>query len=936
MGDAGSGCIGDDMRPRFEVPTVGDGRLSLQRTWGLEDFLHDHEQALHFADIVLQALPTPLIVLDEELRVQKANRVFYETFGLVPSEAEQVHIYKLRGGDWNVSVLRRLLDQTLQRHVGFGDFEVIHEFDRIGRRTMLVDACAVTLDALNKNFILLTLEDISEWQLEGDKALLQQAASMDASMDGIALHDADGVFIYANKAHAGIYGYNDPNELIGKHWKILYDETEANRFDSEVMPLFEREGQWRGEGVAKRMDGTRFPQELSLSKIAGGGLVCVVRDITERIRQQESFARLAEIVENAADSIISLDFDGNIQTWNKAAEKLYGYTAQEMIGKPLISFTCADHIAAVNKYLDAPKHGQAVDFETRRICKNGREIDVSVRFSPIRDAHGKLIGASTIGRDVTQQKRQEEIKGRLAAIVESSEDAIYSTDFNDMVTSWNKSAERLFGFSVDEAIGKNISIIYPPAMEAQERAKLRYNGGNRVRQFDTVRRHKDGTLLDVSMHVSPIINPRGEVIGLSRIARDISERKRVEMDRTREAQRSKLLADAAHNLLSSKSPERIVREIFAQVGPELGVEIYLNYMVSRSGDVLELNSHAGISEEVARQIRVFPFGRAVCGAVAKQRRPWIISHAEIIRDRELELLRAEHISAYACNPLVASGKLIGTLSFASRVREQFSPQDVEYLRTICDFVALAQERALYQQTLEERVQERTAKLRESIGELEAFSYSVTHDMRAPLRAMRSFARILLADYKNELKGEGAEFLERISDAAEHMDELIQDVLTYTRIVRAEVKIEHVDLDKLVRNVIATYPHLAAKAGCVKIVDRLPVVLGNTASLTQCVSNLLGNAVKFVPPGLEPQVRVWSEDAGPKVKVWFEDNGIGIDPKLLDRIFGIFERGTQEPEYEGTGIGLAIVKKAVERIGGSVGVESTLGKGSRFWIQLRKA
>ncbi|MDB6058115.1 MAG: hypothetical protein JWO95_1959 [Verrucomicrobiales bacterium] len=927
-------ALGRDMRPRFEVPTVGDDRLSLQQAWGLEDFLHDHRQALHFADIVLQSLPLPLVVLDANLCVQKANRAFYGTFHLTPQEAEHVPITELRGGDWNVPVLRRLLDQTVQRHVCFGDFEVIHDFEQIGRRTMLVDACAVQLEA-GKNFIMLTLEDVSEWHVQADEALLQQAASMDASMDGIALHDPSGAFIYANKAHAQIYGYEDPYTLIGKHWSILYDPEEVRRFEEEVMPIIERDGRWRGESVAKRADGTRFPQELSLSKIASGGLVCVIRDITERKCREESYARLAEIVANSSESIISLDFDGVIRTWNKAAENLHGYTAQEVIGKPLTSLTCTDHVEAVNRYLDAPKQGKGVSFQTRRIRKDGREIDVAVTFSPIRDADGKLIGTSTIARDVTEQKRHEEINARLAAIVESSEDAIYSTDFRDIVTSWNKGAERLFGFSAADVLGHNISMIFPAGMEEMERAKLRLDIGPRVKHLDTVRRRKDGTLVDVSMHLSLIIDPRGEVIGSSRIARDISERKHAELARAREARRARLLADAAHNLLSSKSPERIVREIFAQVAPEVGVEIYLNYLVGRAGNVIELNSHAGISEEVAAQIHTFAFGRAVCGAVAQQRRPWIISQTEVLHHRELDLLRAEGIRAYACHPLIAGGKLIGTLSFASRIRQEFSQEDVEYLRTICDFVALAQERALYQQNLEQRVLERTAKLQESIGELEAFSYSVTHDMRAPLRAMRSFARILLADYRKQLEGEGAAYLDKISEAAKHMDELIQDVLTYTKIIRAEVKKEPVDLDKLVRSVINTYPHLAENAGAIEIVGTLPRVLGNAASLTQCVSNLLGNAIKFVPPGVKPQIRIWSEDLGAKVRVWFDDNGIGVEGKLFERIFGIFERGTQGPEYEGTGIGLAIVKKAVERIGGTVGVESQLGKGSRFWIELCK-
>ncbi|MGZ5545109.1 MAG: PAS domain S-box protein, partial [Limisphaerales bacterium] len=851
-------------------------------------------------------------------------------------QAEQVAIYELPGGDWNVEVLQRMLQFSLPRDVSFGDFEVVHEFERIGRKTMLVDACVVALESVSRKFILLTLEDFSEWRVQADQALLQQAASVDASMDGIALHDANGTFVYMNQAHAEIYGYKDPNELIGKTWESLYEGAELRRFREEVMPIFSRIGYWRGEGIGKRKDGSLFPQELSLSRMPTGGLVCVVRDITERKRRDEGYARLADIVESAGDSIVSVDFNGVISTWNKAAERLHGYTAQEMIGKPLMTLASPEYVDAMKMHLEAPKQGKDVSFEAKRIRKDGREIDVAVKFSPIRDSSGKLVGASTIARDITERKRHEEANARLAAIVESSDNAIYTTDFNDIITTWNRGAEQLFGYSSAEAVGSSVQTLYPPGMQEIERAKLAVAPGKHVKQFETVRRHKDGSLVNASVNISPIINPRGEVIGLSRTARDISERKRAELERIRENRRIKLLADAAHALLSLESPRKIVRSIFAQIGPELGLDVYFNYLVAPSGDVLELNSFAGVPKDVAKQLSKFPFGQPACGAVAQQRRGWVVSHLQDRKDPEFALVRQCGVRAYACNPLVAGKKLIGTLAFGSCAHEEFSEKEIKYLQTICDFVALAQERALHQQTLEHRVAERTAELQESIGELEAFAYSVSHDMRAPLRAMRSFARILLEDHRDQVNSEGTVYLEKISEAAKHMDELIEDVLVYTHIVRAEVKMEPVDLDKLVRHVIATYPQLKVNDAQIEIVGVLPAILGNNASLTQCVSNLLANAVKFVAPGVPARVKIWSESFDSNVRVWFEDNGIGIDNRILNRIFGIFERGTKGPEYEGTGIGLAIVKKAIERIGGTVGVESQLGKGSRFWIELRKA
>ncbi len=238
--------------------------------------------------------------------------------------------------------------------------------------------------------------------------------------------------------------------------------------------------------------------------------------------------------------------------------------------------------------------------------------------------------------------------------------------------------------------------------------------------------------------------------------------------------------------------------------------------------------------------------------------------------------------------------------------------------------------------LEQTVAERTTQLREMIGELEAYSYSISHDMRAPLRAMRGFASLLLEGHSSQLDPEGKDYLKRIDDAAGRMDDLIQEMLTYTRLPRDEVKNEPVDLDSLVRQVIDTYPQLQEHNIEINIEGVLPTVLGAEASLAQCVSNLLVNAVKFVAPRTKPVVKVHAEMIAPDVRLWVEDNGIGIAAEDQVRIFKMFEQVDHTGVYEGNGMGLAIVRKAVERMGGKFGVESEIGRGSRFWIQLKAA
>jgi PAS domain S-box-containing protein len=246
--------------------------------------------------------------------------------------------------------------------------------------------------------------------------------------------------------------------------------------------------------------------------------------------------------------------------------------------------------------------------------------------------------------------------------------------------------------------------------------------------------------------------------------------------------------------------------------------------------------------------------------------------------------------------------------------------------------------------LERAVQERTAELREAIEDLNRFSYAVIHDMRGPLRAMHGFATLLEGAGSDSV--ERVDFLKRIKESAEQLDKLIRDAAAYSRVLRDRSALVPVNLDPIVRQAAHSFPELQASVADVVIEEPLPVVLGNEAALMDCLSHLLENAAKFVALGVRPRVRIWAESLPPRpsphpegppdllVRLWVEDNGIGIAPEHQARIFEVFHRLDQS--YEGTGVGLAIVRKAAERMGGHVGVESELGKGSRFWLELRLA
>jgi len=368
----------------------------------------------------------------------------------------------------------------------------------------------------------------------------------------------------------------------------------------------------------------------------------------------------------------------------------------------------------------------------------------------------------------------------LAAIVESSDDAIITKDLDGVITSWNKGAEKIFGYSASEVIGKAVAILIPPERENEEPNILsRLRRGECIDHYETVRRHKDGSFLDISLTVSPVRDADGIVIGASKVARDITQRKRV----------------------------------------------------------------------------------------------------------QAELLMA---------------------------RDQLARSNQE---------------------LEHRVAERTASLQQAVTQMEEFSYSVSHDLRSPIRAMKGFALAALEDHGAQLNQEVRDYLDRIIRSGSRMERLIHDVLTYSRLARNEINLVPVAIDKLVPDIVQQYPAMQPPRAQIFVRHPLQPVIGHEPSLTQAISNLLANAVKFVRPGVTPAVNVWTEAQSAHVRLWIQDNGIGIKPEYQSRLFGMFERIHQDPGYDGTGIGLAIVRKSVERMGGCVGVNSDGEHGSSFWVEL---
>jgi len=281
-----------------------------------------------------------------------------------------------------------------------------------------------------------------------------------------------------------------------------------------------------------------------------------------------------------------------------------------------------------------------------------------------------------------------------------------------------------------------------------------------------------------------------------------------------------------------------------------------------------------------------------------------------------------------------------SMSLACRTPRRFDASSEQVYCMLTDITERKEfeaERERYREDLERRVAERTAELEEMNTQMQTFIYTVSHDLRAPLRAMRGFSDAILEDYGEQLDSEGREYAQHIVDAAKHMDTLMSDLLAYSRVERLEMGLHPIDLGDIVNEALSELKgEISESDATVDVIRPLGEVIGHGPTTVQIIANLVSNAIKFVSPGVKPEIRIRTEASYEYMRLWIEDNGIGIDPPHHANIFGVFERLHGIETYPGTGIGLAIVRKGIERMNGHFGVESALGQGSRFWIELPMA
>ena len=496
----------------------------------------------------------------------------------------------------------------------------------------------------------------------------------------------------------------------------------------------------------------------------------------------------------------------------------------------------------------------------------------------------------------------------LRLMIQSARDyAIFSLNAQGRISSWNVGAERLFGYSEMEALEKDPALLFTPEDQAQgiHTQELERAAKAGVSQSERWQMRRNGERFYASRVIHPISGPRGSLQGYLTIARDITVQMEARERLVREKEFSEAIISSLPGLFLVLDEQnrlrrwnRAVELITSRAEPALmGLEITNLVVEEHRGQLAAAIKEAFESGGASAEI-------TLAGAHG-QATPYLFTGSRA------------HLNDSLC--VIGIG-----LDISERKAVERSLQEAQ--RQLQDYAT----------SLEPRVSERTAELHQSLSSLEGVLYHVAHDLRAPLRAMGSFTSILLEEYAQSFDARGKGYARRITDAVQRMDELLLDLLAYGRLAHMDLPIVRLNLEEQVRLVIDRMSErIHRRAAHIEVVPPFGQVCANQPVLLDVLGHLLSNALKFVPSDTPPQVRIWADD-GPMIRVWVQDNGIGIKPEYHHRVLRIFERLHADGAYSGTGIGLAIVQKGVERMHGRVGLESEVGKGSRFWIELPRA
>jgi signal transduction histidine kinase len=471
-------------------------------------------------------------------------------------------------------------------------------------------------------------------------------------------------------------------------------------------------------------------------------------------------------------------------------------------------------------------------------------------------------------------------------------------------------------------MGRSIKLLLPPERQDEEDLIMaRLEAGERVDHFETVRLTKEGRSLAVSVTISPLKDGEGRIVGASKIVRDITGRKRAE-------RRTQLLAEAASSLLSSDDPQQVVGELCGKALEYLDCQLFFNFLVKDKQRPLHLNACAGIPQSDAGRMEWLDYCTAVCGCAARDGCRRVARNIQETPGPGTGLVKPYGIQAYACHPLRVAGRFLGTLSFGTRTRKDFTEEELSFMKAVADLAVTAIDRERIQAALLLTAEE----AKQSNHDLEQFAYIASHDLQEPLRAVDGYVKLLQRRFPQLVDAKALEYINGAAEGASRMERLINDLLAFSRVGTRGGVFSPADLDAILNEALHNLQTSIKSAEAKVTRDPLPTLAVDATQTMQLFQNLIGNAIKFRGER-SPEIHVGAQQEPGRWVFSVRDNGIGIEPEYFDRIFEVFQRLHTRKHYPGTGIGLAICKKIVERHDGAIWVKSEPGQGSTFYFSL---
>lgn len=773
---------------------------------------------------------------------------------------------------------------------------------------------------------------------------------------------SDRTVIRANEALGRLWG-STPAEILGRpaqdfaHW-LTEEERQA------FVRTLEEKGEYLNYETTLRLrDGRLLPFSLSARIFTLHGESCVLsvmRDITAQRRAEAVSRLITAIVESSDDAIVGKNLDGIVTSWNTGAEKMFGYAATEMIGQSIMRIIPPEREAEEQRLIEQIRRGErAQRLETVRRRKDGALVEISATVSPIRDLNGEVVGASSIAHDIGERRREERAhratQARLKSALAAGSIGTWTWDIgNDRLVA-DEFTAAAFSLALAETAKGLPAAAYLQALVAEDQPAVAaalaqaiqscgpYDIEYRVRQ-------KDGGIIWLQARGRVEADAAGRAATFHGAVMDVTERKRAEEKihqlnselEHRVIERTGQLETANAELRQSRSElESLFESLpgsYLVLTPELRIvaasDAYLRATMTTRERILGRGLFEVFPDNPAE-----PGAKGVARLQASLERVMANGEPDTMAIQRYDVRRPDGVFeerywSPVNSPVYGAGRI---KYLVHRVEEV-----TEFVRQKSQAAGGAQGLGARLQQMEaevfqssQRLQASNQLLEAANKELEAFSYSVSHDLRAPLRAVDGFAQIVLEDFGPQLPAEGQRYLGNISGGARRMGRLIDDLLRFSRLSRLPLTKRTVDTARLVQEALDELDSQRQGRALELKLGPLPACAGDPALLRQVWINLLSNALKYSAGRNPAVVEIGCTRTNGENVYYVRDNGAGFDMKYAGKLFGVFQRQHRAEDYEGTGVGLAIVQRIVHRHGGRIWADAAVDRGATFFFTLRE-